>query len=152
MRYSTKLSDAAHILVLIALNPYDELTSQQIARSIATNPGFVRQIMSMLRKSGLIVSITGHAKPALSRPASEISLLDIYRAVEGDKPLLHLDIDTNPDCGVGIGIQSALKDYYAEIQELAEQRMKHITLQNIVDTYKNKAGIDDISTLINIWI
>ena len=33
-------------------------------------------------------------------PADEITMLDIYRAVEGEKPLLHLDIDTNPECGV----------------------------------------------------
>ena len=35
-------------------------------------------------------------------------MYDIYRAVEGDKPLLHLDTDTNPDCGIGINIQFAL--------------------------------------------
>lgn len=83
-------------------------------------------------------SVTGHAKPTLSRPAEQITLLDIYKAVEGEKPLLHLDTHTNPDCGVGINIQLALQDYYQEVQSAAENRMKGINLQNIIDLHRQK--------------
>lgn len=138
MKYSTKLSDSVHILVLIATNPYENLTSNAIAESIHTNPGFVRQIMSKLKKGGIITSVTGHARPALARSASDITLLDIYKVAEGDVPLLHIDTNTNPDCGVGMGIQTTLKEYYMEIQDLAEQRMRQITLQDIIDKYQNK--------------
>lgn len=65
-------------------------------------------------------------------------MLDIYRAVEGEKPLLHLDIDTNPECGVGIHVQLAIGDFYKEIQETAEQKMKEIILQDIIDRYHKK--------------
>ena len=51
-------------------------------------------------------------------------MLDIYRAVEGDKPLLHLDIHTNPECGVGVNIQLATGDFYREVQEAAEKKMQ----------------------------
>lgn len=59
----------------------------------------------------------------------------IYRAVEGDKPLLHLDTDTNPDCGIGINIQFAIGDFYHEIQNMVDEKMKSITLQDIIDRY-----------------
>ena len=135
MKYSTKLSDAVHIMVFIAVNPDSDLSSAAIATSIQTNPGFVRQIMMKLRKAGLMNSVTGHAKPSLPKAASEISLLDIYKAVEGDKPLLHLDTHTNPECGVGVNIQLALQDYYNEVQQTAEAKMKAISLQDIIDSY-----------------
>ena len=65
-------------------------------------------------------------------------MLDIYRAVEGEKPLLHLDTHTNPECGVGIYIQLSLQDFFDQIQEKAEEEMKSITLQDILDRYQKK--------------
>lgn len=141
MKYSTKLSDAVHIMAFVAINQDFDLSSTAIAASIQTNPGFVRQIMMKLRKAGLMSSVTGHAKPALARPAERITLLDIYKAVEGDKPLLHLDTHTNPDCGVGVNIQLALQDCYAMIQEKAEGAMRGITLREVLDRYQDKISI-----------
>lgn len=54
---------------------------------------------------------------------------------EKDKPLLHLDTHTNPECGVGVNIQLALADYYEQIQKDAEMSMQRITLQNVIDSY-----------------
>ena len=84
MKYSTKLSDAVHILAFIVLNPNGSLTSDSIAESVHTNPGCVRQLMSSLRRAGLISSVKGHPKPSLTKELSMITLLDIYRAVEGE--------------------------------------------------------------------
>ncbi|MCI9083557.1 MAG: Rrf2 family transcriptional regulator [Lachnospiraceae bacterium] len=140
MKYSTKLSDAVHILSYIQINPSSDLSSTAIAKSVQTNPGFVRQIMMCLRKAGLIQSVTGHAKPTLTKSADKITLLDIYHAVEGDKPLLHLDTHINPECGIGVNIQLALKEHYAVIQEAAEKEMNKITLENIINTYYQKVG------------
>ncbi len=136
MQYSTKLSDSIHIMALIALNQDLNLSSAVIATSVKTNPAFVRQIMMKLKKADLMSSVTGHVKPALTRPAKQIALLDIYKAVEGDKPLLHLNTHTNPNCGVGMNIQLAPQDYYYEIQQAAENKMSKISLQDILDSYK----------------
>lgn len=140
MKYSTKVSDAVHILAFIRLNPVDSLSSSRIAESIRTNPGCVRQLMSALRKAGLLSSVRGHPRPALAKLPAEITLLDVYKAVEEDKPLLHLDTHTNPECGVGIYIQLSLQDYFDRIQETAEEEMKHITLQDILDRYQEKVS------------
>ena len=139
MKYSTKLSDAAHILAFIALAPENaSLTSDAIAKSIKTNPSYVRQLMSYLRKGQLLTSVHGHARPALTRTPAEITLLDLYRAVEGDKPLLHQDTHTNPECGVGVNIQLALRDCYDEVQRCAEDAMRRLTLQDVLDRYHAK--------------
>ena len=134
MKYSTKLSDTVHVMVLIAINQEKSLSSASIAESVHTNPGFVRQLMLKLKKAGLMTSVAGHARPSLSKPADQITLLDIYKAVEGDKPLLHLDTHTNPDCGVGINIQLSLQGFYNEIQKTAEEKM------NMIDVFEEQFG------------
>lgn len=138
MKYSTRVSDAVHVLAFIALNPVNSLTSEKIAESIRTNPGYVRQLMSAMRVHELLFSVKGHPRPALSRDPSAISLLDVYRAVEGRKPLLHLDTHTNPECGVGVNIQLALQDYFDQVQKKAEDAMAQITLQDILGRYGEK--------------
>ena len=116
----------------------EHLTSTQIAKSVKTNPAYIRQLMAALKNASLISNTQGQANACLTKPADEITMLDIYRAVEGEKPLLHLDIDTNPECGVGIHVQLAIGDFYKEIQEAAEQKMRGITLQDIIDRYHKK--------------
>ncbi len=138
MKYSRKLSDTIHTLAFICLGEKEHLTSARIAESVKTNPAYIRQLMAALKNAGLISNTQGQAKASLTKSADEITMLDIYRAVEGEKPLLHLDIDTNPECGVGIHVQLAIGDFYKEIQETAEQKMREITLQDIIDRYHEK--------------
>ena len=138
MKYPTRLSDAVHILAFIALYPNCDLTSNKLAESIQTNPAYVRQLMSALRKGGLLVSVKGHPRPALAREPEKITLLDAYRAVEGNKPLLHQDIHTNPACGVGVNIQLVIRDCYDLVQQQSEKAMEAITLQEILDRYLEK--------------
>ena len=138
MKYPTRLSDAVHILAFIALYPDSDLTSNKLAESVQTNPAYVRQLMSALRKGGLLVSVKGHPRPALAREPEKITLLDAYRAVEGNKPLLHQDIHTNPACGVGVNIQLVIRDCYDLVQQQSEKAMEAITLQEILDRYLEK--------------
>ena len=140
MKYPTKLSDAVHVLAFLALHPGAALTSKRIAESVKTNPAYIRQLMSALRKAGLLASVKGHPRPTLVKKPEDITLLDVYRAIEGDKPILHQDTHTNPECGVGVNIQLTLRNYYDEIQKAAEERMRTITFQDIIDTYRQKTS------------
>ena len=135
MKFSTRLSDAVHILLFIYLNQETRLSSDQIAKSICTNPSYVRRLMAEMKEAGLIRSMRGQVNPMLQRSPDSITLLDVYRAVEDQKPLLHLDTHTNPECGVGVNIQLALQEHYDRIQEIAEKAMGETSLQDILDTY-----------------
>ena len=145
MKYSSKLSDAVHLLAFIDIQrqeadtlPTDiplALTSKAIAFSLHTNPSFVRQIMMKLKNADLLISEQGTANPYLGKPAEDITLLDIYKAVEGDKPLLHLDKNINQECTVGVNIQMILQDYYNQVQQTAEAKLQTITLAMIIADY-----------------
>lgn len=143
MKYSTILSDSIHVLLFIYLNKQNDLSSVAIAKSIYTNPSYIRQIMSKLRKAGLINSRQGTAKPEISKPLNEISMLDVYRAIEGNKPLLHLDTETNKNCNLGVYIVSSIEDCYQQIQKHTENKMKKITLNYILKTYYKKIKSPD---------
>lgn len=146
MRYSTRLSDAVHILVFVALNGDSGLTSERIAGSIRTNPAHVRKLMADLKRAGIIINTPGHPQPALARNPSEISLLDVYSAVDGCKALLHLDTNTNPECCEGMMIQASLKDFYDDIQMGVEERMASVSLEDVIDNYWRHCGIVGLET------
>lgn len=90
MKNSLKLSRAIHILVFMDSIGGDRLTSDEIAKSIRTNPGCVRQLMSSLREAGIINSTQGHPKPEIAKELKDITMLDIYNAVESDRRLCNL--------------------------------------------------------------
>lgn len=132
MRYSHKLSDAVHILAYIEIYHDDDLSSTAIAESVESNPGLVRRLMTALRTAGLLATQRGTATPEVMRDPTDISLLDIYRAVETDNNLLHIDDKTNPQCIVGGNIQETLREAYATVQTAAESQMATITLASLI--------------------
>lgn len=92
MKYSIQFSDAIHILAYIEIFKNTNLLSSEIiAGSVKTNPANIRKIMSNLKKSNLITTQTGKANPILARPPEEISLLDVYKSIEGNTNLIHVD-------------------------------------------------------------
>lgn len=140
MKYSYKLSDAIHLLSYLKIYQSGNLSSRAIAASIDSNPSVVRQLMSDLRKANLIDTRKGSATPTLAKSPKEISLLDIYQAINIDHSLLHIDPITNPHCIVGGNIQNTLNKFYNEIELAAFTKMSQITLQDIIsDILKREA-------------
>jgi DNA-binding IscR family transcriptional regulator len=133
MKYSHRLSDAIHILTYIASRNVlvNDISSRAIASSINSNPSLIRRLMAQLKKADLLVSVPGKANVTLQRPATEISVLDVYRAID-EPTMFHVDPDTNERCPIGANIQPALTDIYQQIQKQAEKQMATITLDTIV--------------------
>lgn len=135
MRISTKFSDSIHILSFIYIyKDKIQLSSDNIARSVEISPVMVRKIMSQLNKAGLLETKHGSAHPQLKRPIEDISLLDIFLAVEDNHHLFTIDYETNPECIVGGNIQTTLNQYYDEIEVAAKAKMDSIKLADIINT------------------
>ena len=63
-----------------------EVNSALIAGSVNTSSSFVRRTLAKLSKAGLVETATGKRGACwLARPARNISLLEIYRAVDAPK-------------------------------------------------------------------
>jgi Rrf2 family protein len=133
--YSTKLSVSIHILSVITLTQDQPVTSEYIASSINTNPALVRRLMSRLKKAQLIKTSTKIGVTGLAKKAEDITLLDIFLAVEENLDLFGIHTNTNHKCPVGAKIESTLKHLYGNIQSAAEAEMSAITLADITKEF-----------------
>lgn len=150
MKVSTRFSDAIHLLAFIHIYKGQiPLTSENIAGSIETSPVMVRKLMGELRKAGLILTTHGTPDPKLAKPTDQISLLDVYLAVEKDKPLFEIDHKTNPECIVGGNIQATLTDYYRQAEIAAKAKLNNIKLSDVVDTILVKQKEKEFKKLNN---
>ncbi|KAA9320347.1 Rrf2 family transcriptional regulator [Lactobacillus jensenii] len=132
MKYSYKFSDAIHLLSYLEIFKNEDLSSRAIAASIESNPSIIRQLISDLRSAVLIETRQGKASARLIRKPSDITLFDIYMAIDIDHELLHVDPKTNLNCSVGRNVQTSLVGFYEEIQNSAFEQMKKITLQDVI--------------------
>ncbi|PMD67858.1 Rrf2 family transcriptional regulator [Companilactobacillus nuruki] len=134
MRVSTRFSDSIHILAFIEIYQEKKLSSELIANSIETSPVVVRRLMSTLRGAGLIATKKGTAEPKLAKESKQITLLDVYLAVEKDRQLFTLDTNTNPECIVGGNIQKVLGAYYEDAKMAALRKFNNVSLQDIIES------------------
>lgn len=134
---STRFSIAVHTLSLIAFCS-DECTGDFIAGSVNTNPVVIRRIMGMLKKAGLVEVRPGVGGASLLKAPEEITLLDIYRAVNviEDNQLFRLHEQPNLQCPVGRNIEEVLQAELHEAQAAMELRLAQTTLSQLTSRFK----------------
>ena len=140
MTISSRFAVAVHILTLLETSGGEPVTSERIAGSVNTNPAVVRRILSMLARAGLTRSQLGTGGGALlARPAAEITLLEVYRAVEeGDLFALHNE-RPNPRCPVGRHIQCALEESIGAAQRALEDELAGRTVADVLARVESEA-------------
>ena len=108
------------------------VTSEAMGESMGANPVVIRRTMAGLREAGLVSSSKGHGGGwIISRDLNEISLLDIYRAL--DEPVLvqqHRGTD-RPECLVEQTAGRALNAIYQEAEDLIIKRFEKIKLSDL---------------------
>ncbi|AGN38239.1 Rrf2 family transcriptional regulator [Bacillus sp. GM2] len=127
---NTRLSVAIHILSLIAANPRE--SSEMIAGSVNTNPVVIRRMISQLKKGGILTSRPGVAGATLKRDPEDISLLDIYRAVQPQEELFAIHDKPNPNCPVGRQIQTTLDQTFHSVQQAMENELASKSLKDVL--------------------
>ena len=139
MQISSRFTIAVHILTCIDYFADDcTITSEFLAGSVGVNPVIVRQVILQLKAAGLVEVVRGKSGILLAKPLENITLYDVYKAVESVKgKLFRFHGNPNPKCPVGKNIHAALDGTLAEIQNTLETKMKSITLQKISQNIKS---------------
>ena len=133
MAVNTQFAIAVHIMAGIGFCPSGETTSAKIADSVNTSHSFVRRILAKLSKAGLVSTTMGKSgSSALARPPQEISLLDIYNAVEAPKVFAIHDYPAQASCPVSCGIKSSLDRVLERSQRSVEESLLHIKLSEVL--------------------
>src|SRR5262249_6822526 len=122
-----------HVLTALAVNADDgPVTSIELARSVNTNPAFLRSLFGRLRDAGLIgVSLGKGGGARLARPASRITLADVYRAVEKDSPVQLHRCAPNEKCLVGRNILPVLDEVVHDVESAALGRLRRKTIADL---------------------
>lgn len=142
MKISSRFTVAVHILSLVTLDRSVVCTSEWIAESVNTNPVVIRRVMGKLKQAGLIDIRRGQGGVKLLKPLHEITLLDVYRAVEvvDEGELFQMHENPNPNCPVGANIQGVLELILFRAQDAMEAVLKEVTMKELVHVLSQKIG------------
>src|SRR5262249_58888 len=136
MSANSRMTVAVHILsylVLASRRRPDLVTSEQIAKSVRTNPVVIRRLLGERRRAALAHSRRGaNAGWSVARSPKAISLLDVYNAVHVD-PLFGLHASPpNPQCPIGRGLPSTLRRVYGTLEHDMRRQLARTSVDEVL--------------------
>ena len=135
MQISSRFTIAVHVLIVIeTFKKEQKITSELLASSVNVNPTVIRRLLQQLKKADIVTVKRGSGGADIARPLTDITLLDVYHAVEPveNGQLFHFHEEPNPLCPVGRNIHRIMDHRLEEIQNAMEDKMRRITIADIM--------------------
>ena len=140
MQITSKFTVAVHILTCIDIfGGQMRVTSDFLSGSTGVNAVIVRNVLGQLRNAGIVETRQGSGGAHLAKALDEITLYDIYKAVDcvDDEGLFHFHENPKAECPVGRNIHKAMDGRLEAAQAALENQLKRTTLAEVVaDTRK----------------
>ncbi len=139
MAHLVKISEAAsmalHTMILLACRD-ETLTAHDMAKALSGSENHLAKVLQRLARAGLVNSVRGpRGGFSLARPAAEISLLEVYEAIEG--PLLPTGcLLARSICGGNC----ILGDLLSGVDEKAAQYLKNKHLSDFAGIFTEGNG------------
>lgn len=136
----TKFSVALHILTMIS-ESREDLSSQALATSVGTNASYIRKVLGLLKKAGLIISSQGRSGYQLGKAPEAISLLEIYQATQEVQQiqLFQIHQHANQECPVGKHMEGAMTPIFASVEQELQRKLAEQTLDDVIDNLYKEA-------------
>lgn len=144
-----------------------KMTGEALAESVGINSVIVRNILALLKNAGLISIFRGSNGARLAKSATQISLLDIFYAVEStpkskdsltlkkeSKASIHKEsaytkekigytlfrFHTNPNllCPLGKNIHSLLDSHFIKAQRVLEEYLASVKLNILLEELRTQ--------------
>ena len=130
MRLSARADYALRAAIELAATERNHITAEQLARAQNIPGKFLEAILTQLRRAGLVRSQRGPEGGFwLARPASEISLADIIRAIDG--PLVGVRGERPEKVGYS-GAAEPLQTVWIALRANERAILEEVTLEDIV--------------------
>jgi Rrf2 family protein len=130
MRVTAKAEYAVRAVMELAAADGGPVKRDQIVAAQAIPPKFLENILSELRHAGLVESQRGSDGGYwLSRPADEVTVADIMRAVEG--PLASVR-NHRPETLEYEGLASPLQTVWVALRQAIRSVLEHVTIADLV--------------------
>jgi len=148
MSANSRLTIATHALTWMAGNEYEgaaSSTSDQIAKSVRTNPVVIRRLMAQLGNADLVVSKRGAGSGwRLARAPERISLADIDDALGAeDLFALHRN-EPSPNCPIAQGIRPVLTQVYGRVDAAVRRELEQTSLADVLRDTVSTEGAQKI--------
>jgi len=116
LKISEAASLALHGAALIAKRPGELVSTKEIASELHVSEAHLSKVLQRLSKAGIVKAIRGPKGGfTLGKPASEISLIDIYESIEGsmesNRCLLDYNICDGNGCILGEFLRRADRQF-----------------------------------------
>ena len=134
MKVSTRFSIAVHIIALIDYENGKPVSSAYMAGSVNTNPVIIRRILGLLKEAKIVRVLRGPQGSLLIKDPKDISLLDVFKAVNSleDDSLFDFHDNPNPACPIGSRIQGALELFMLKSQSAMEEVLRNVTVGDVI--------------------
>ncbi len=147
MQISSRFTIAVQTLTCIEVLKKDNVVnSELISASVGANPVIIRKIFGQLKDAGLIhVQRGGNGGVTLAKPAEDITLYDIYKAVDSvdEEGLFHFQENPNANCPVGRNIHFVMDGRLQQIQGAMEKEMASMTIADVIGDTEKKIEADE---------
>ena len=129
MRVSAKADYAIRAAVELAAAGEGPLKGDRIAKAQSIPPNFLENILADLRNAGIVGSRRGaEGGYWLARPAAEVSLADVIRAVDG--PLANVRGVRSDELAYE-GSAKALEEVWIAVRASLRGVLEHVTLADV---------------------
>ena len=120
-------------MTVLAFSPGEVIASQILAASVHTNPVVVRRLLLALRRARLIETFTGkHGGARLRKKPREISLMDVYDAVE-PRPVIPVnERKALKKCHVSCNMKRIMSRVAGSTEDAVRNHLRRITLAELV--------------------
>ena len=136
MLSNTHFSMAVHVLVALAFRAGELIGSDELAKTVGTNASFLRGLIGRLKDAGLVDTQLGKGGGTrLTRPASEITLGDVYRATESQPALKTHECSATSACPVAAGMGPLLDHVNDRIEKAGVAELEGMTVATLLDEY-----------------
>jgi Rrf2 family protein len=133
MAANSRMASAVQILCVLAYLGPGGTNAEVIARSLHTNPVVVRRLLKNLERAGLVSIRPGKdGGVQFSRKPAEITLDQIYRAVEDETGVFALRRGGNPGCPVNRLMPDLLGPIFQAAGAAVEATLGRTTLASLV--------------------
>ena len=133
MATNSRMASAIHIMSFIAYAGDERTTSEEIAKSLQTNPVVVRKILKLLEREGLVAVCQGRqGGVGLRHPASGITLGQIYKAIENESGVFAMRSQVHERCVVACAMKRRLGPIFNAANDAVEQALSKTSLAELI--------------------
>jgi len=137
MKMSTQFTVSIQMLMIITIFKDKKITSETLSQSTGANPVMIRQLYGKLKSAGILNVSTGMGATSLAKSPEDISLRDVYSAVEGYNPnaLFQFHPQISEGCQVGRFFKEILSVHLDEAIQAMAEKLAKVSLAQLLEEW-----------------